>query len=130
MKKDNEGKIITPSTAHPWPQEIRVAKILASAGHIVKFIPKTNNTCADIYLDGVIYEIKSPLSSLTNSLEHILKDATKQSSNIIFDSSRMKHSRDYNTRNFLISQAKSRKQIKHLIFITKKGEIIDISALI
>ena len=46
------------------------------------------------------------------------------------EASRMKNARDDNTRKFLIVQARSRKQIKKLIMITKQGRIIDISALI
>ena len=113
-----------------WPQELRVAKILTMAGHNVEFLEETNMHRADILLDGVEYEIKSPRSSTANSLEHLLKKALKQSSNIIIDTSRMKKSRDDATRKFLVSQVRSRKQIKKLIMITKRGQIIDITALI
>ena len=113
-----------------WPQELLVAEILTLAGHDIEFLEETNIHRADILLDGIEYEIKSPRSSVANSLEHLLKKALKQSPNIIIDTSRMKNSRDDATRNFLVSQAKSRKQIKSLIMITKRGQIIDISALI
>ncbi|MBR6134414.1 hypothetical protein IKQ38_02960, partial [Candidatus Saccharibacteria bacterium] len=36
---------------------------------------------ADILLDDVAYEIKSPKSANSNTLEHVLKKALKQSSN-------------------------------------------------
>ncbi len=113
-----------------WLHELRVAEILTMAGHDIKFLEETNLHTADILLDGVEYEIKSPKSSTANSLEHLLKKALKQSPNIIIDTSRMKNTRDDKTRKFLIAQAKSRKQIKKLIMITKQGRIIDISALI
>lgn len=131
MKKNNKlGKVVIPAGANPWPHEKRVAKILALAGYYVEFIPESNIGTPDICLGRTIYEIKSPKSSNANSLEHLLKRALKQSSNIIIDTSRMKNARDDNTRNFLIAQARSRKQIKKLIMITKQGRIIDISALI
>lgn len=85
---------------------------------------------ADILLDGAAYEIKSPKSVNSNTLEHILKKALKQSSNIIIDTLRMKNALDDNTRRFLINQVRIRKQIKKLIMISKQGQIIDISSLV
>ena len=127
---NSRGRVIVPANANPWPHEQRVAKILALAGHAVEFIPESNTKTADILLDGVEFEIKSPKSANANSLEHILKKAVKQSCNIIIDTSRMKNIRDDNTRRFLVNQARLRKQIKKLIMITKQGQIIDVSALI
>jgi hypothetical protein len=124
------GKVVVPANANPWPHELRVAKILALAGYAVEFIPETNTKTADILLDGIEFEIKSPKSANANSLEHILKKAVKQSCNIIIDTSRMKNVRDDNTRRFLINQVGIRRQINNLIMITKQGQIIDISALV
>lgn len=129
MKK-KEGYVIIPGGVQPWPHEERVAKILAAEGCRVEFLPKGTVKTADILLDGVEFEIKSPKTTSANSLEHLLKKALKQSSNIIIDTARMKNSRDDNIRKFLIAQAKSRKQIKKLIMITKYRQVIDISALI
>ena len=124
------GKIIVPANVSPWPHEQRVARIFALAGYAVEFILESTTRTADILLDGVEFEIKSPRSGNANSLEHILKKATKQSCNIIIDTSRMKNVRDDNTRRFLINQVRIRKQIKKLIMITKQGQIIEISALV
>lgn len=124
------GKVVVPANANPWPHELRVAKILALAGYAVEFIPETNTKTADILLDGIEFEIKSPKSANANSLEHILKKAVKQSCNIIIDTSRMKNVRDDNTRRFLVNQVRIRRQINNLIMITKQGQIIDISALV
>lgn len=124
------GKVVVPANANPWPHELRVAKILALAGYAVEFIPETNTKTADILLDGIEFEIKSPKSANANSLEHILKKAVKQSCNINIDTSRMKNVRDDNTRRFLINQVRIRRQINNLIMITKQGQIIDISALV
>ena len=124
------GKVVVPANANPWPHELRVAKILALAGYAVEFIPETERKTADILLDGIEFEIKSPKSANANSLEHILKKAVKQSCNIIIDTSRMKNVRDDNTRRFLINQVRIRRQINNLIMITKQGQIIDISALV
>jgi len=129
QRSQKNGTFIAPGRKI-WPHELRVAEILTLAGHSIEFIKESNLHTADILLDGVEFEIKSPKTANTNSLEHLLKKALKQSPNIIIDTSRMKNSRDDNIRKFLITQAKSRKQIKRLIMVTKRGQIIDISALI
>lgn len=132
MMKDNslKGKVITPATINPWPHEIRVAKILALAGHAVIFLERTNLHTPDILLDGIEYEIKSPEAFNTNTLEHTIKDALKQSPNIIIDSSRIKKIRDDKIRAFLINLTRRQKQIRHMIMITKLGQIVDISSLV
>ena len=131
MKRSGKGKIVIPAGRRPWPHEMRLADILASAGHNIEFLPESNiKNTADILVDGVEYEIKSPITSKANSLEHVLKKALRQSPNIIIDTSRMKKSRDDNTRKFLINQMQTRKQIKKLIMVTKQGRIIDILSFI
>lgn len=131
MNTGKRGKIVIPANASPWPHELRVAKILALAGHAVEFIPERGVGTADIFLDGVEYEIKSPKTSNTNTLEHRLKDAVRnQSCNIIFDSARLKGMTDHNLQNWLIGRCKTQPQIKKMLFINKRGQIIDIKALI
>lgn len=130
MQHSHKNGTFIASGRRIWPHELRVAEILTLAGHNIEFIEESNLHTADILLDGVEFEIKSPKTSNTNSMEHLLKKALRQSPNIIIDTSRMKNSRDDNVRKFLIAQAKSRKQIKTLIMITKRSQIIDISALI
>ncbi|MBR3132273.1 hypothetical protein IKG33_02605 [Candidatus Saccharibacteria bacterium] len=106
MKNQKIGKVIIPANTNPWPHEIKVATILASAGHNVIFLKKSNLHTADILLDNMEFEIKSPKSANSNSLEHLLKKALKQSSNIIIDTVQMKNSRDDKVKKFLISQIK------------------------
>lgn len=124
----NKRGIYIPNGKNPWPHEMRVARILSAAGHYVEFIEETNLQTADIRLDGIEYEIKSPKSFNSNSFEHTLKRGTRQSPNLIIDSSRMRGVRDDKIRTFLVNQVKKQKQIKKLIFITKRGQIIDIFA--
>ena len=125
-----KGHVIIPAGRRPWPHELRVADILAMAGHVVEFIPESNTKTADIYLDGVEYEIKSPFTNKTDKIERNIKRGLKQSKNIIFDSSRIVQLRDDNLRRFLVNKARTQKQIGKLILITKHGQIIDIKSLI
>ena len=96
----------------------------------MEFINETSLCTADILLDGVEFEIKSPISAKTNSLEQLLKKALKQSPNIIVNSARIKSMRDCNLQKFLMSWAKTHKQARKIIMITKQGKIIDIFSLI
>lgn len=130
--KIKKSQIIIPAGLTPWPHELRVANILATAGHTVEFSPTRTQKTADILLDGIEYEIKSPFTDKANTLEHMLKRALRQSPNIIIDSSRTngKKIRDDQIRQFLVSKARCHKQIKRILFITRKGQIIDIKALI
>ncbi len=129
-KRGKQGRLVIPSDVFPWPHELRVARILATAGHVVEFLPVRNIKTADILLDGIEYEIKSPLTNKPDKLERVIKRALRQSKNIIYDSSRIKNMRDDNLRRFLIDKARQQSQIGELIFITKRGQIIDIRSLI
>lgn len=121
--------IFTPPGRKVWPHEMRTAKILATAGHSIEFLLEDSQKSPDILLDGVEFEIKSPKSMSVNTLEHLLKKGLRQCSNLIIDTSRTKM-RDDKMRDFLVSQMRKTKQIKRMIMITKKGQIIDIFSLI
>ena len=128
LDKPKAGVFTAPGRK-PWPHERRVADILALAGHYVEFLPEGNLHTPDIKVDGVEYEIKSPETEKVSSLEQSIRTALKQCSNIIIDSSRMKM-RDDRARRFLVKKCREQKQIKKMIFVTKRGEIIDIFGLI
>ena len=125
MKKIKIGKVIKPSNANPWPHEERLADILSKAGHTVEFIPEhTISGSPDVYIDGVRYEMKSPISDKPNTWEKRLKEAIRaQSNNIIFDTSRIKNKPDYEVFTWLRKKYKEQPQIKKLIVIDKKGKI-------
>lgn len=72
-----KGRVIIPAGRRPWPHELRVADILAMAGSVVEFIPESNTKTADIYLDGVEYEIKSPLTNKTDNKARTQKQIGK-----------------------------------------------------
>ena len=125
-----KGRIIIPADVNPWPQELRVARILAHEGYKVEFLAESKLRTPDIKLTGIEFEIKSPESFNPNTLEHKIKDALKQSRNIIIDSSRIGRIRDDKIKRFLIGQVQRQKQIKKMLFVTKRGKIIDISRMI
>lgn len=130
MKNKQAGIYIAPGRK-PWPHETRVAEVLAKAGYYVEFLAEGRLPGADIRLDGIVeYELKSPEYFNSNTLEHTIRKAIRQSPNIIIDTSRMKKVRDYQVRHFLIGQVYKNSRIKRLLMITKRGVIIDIMDLV
>jgi hypothetical protein len=132
MKSKNikRGRVVTPADANPWPHEQRVAKVLALAGHYVEFIPETNLKTPDIYLDNTIYEIKSPITDNPKKIIRNVKRALEKSPNVIIDSSRVKGLKDEAIRRALKNKVKDLPGLRSLLFINKRGQIIDIIALI
>lgn len=125
-----KGRVITPADANPWPHEQRVAKILALAGHSVEFIPEANLKTPDIYLDGTMYEIKSPITDNPKKIIRNVKRALEKCPNVIIDSSRVKGLRDDAIQRTLKNKVKDLPGLKKLLFINKRGQIVDIIALV
>lgn len=129
-KIKQKGRVITPADANPWPHEQRVAKILALAGHSVEFIPETNLKTPDIYLDGTMYEIKSPITDNSKKIVRNVKRAMEKCPNVIIDSSRVKGLRDDAIQRTLKNKVNDLPGLKKLILINKRGQIIDITVLV
>lgn len=129
-KNTKRGRVVTPADANPWPHEQKVAKILALAGHYVEFIPETNLKTPDVYLDNIIYEIKSPITNNPKKVVRNVKRALEKSPNVIIDSSRVKGINDEAIQRTLKNKVKDLPGLKNLLFINKCGQIIDIIALI
>lgn len=123
------GKVIIPASVSPWDHELKTAHALAQHGFTVEFVAVSNNhkaKTADVVIDGVLYEIKSPKTDKLSAVERNLKRATKQSSNIIIDSRRMSKL-DATIQKFLAQKLKRQKTIKKILFINRKHQVIDIS---
>ena len=125
-----KGRVVIPADANPWPHEIQVAKILALAGHSVEFIPEANLKTPDIYLNGTMYEIKSPITNNPKKIVRNVKRALEKCPNVIIDSSRIKGLRDDAIQRTLKNKVKDLPGLKELIFINKRGQIVDIIALV
>ena len=129
-------KIVVRNDNAPWPVATAPRKRLkhSSLLHLRKicateFIPTSIIKTADILLDGVEFEIKSPKRFNPNTLEHVVRDAIKQSTNLIIDTSRIRKVHDRRIQSFLIGQIYKNSRIRKLLMITKRGEIIDIKSL-
>ena len=133
MRRKTEGSIVIPANISPWDHELKTAHVLAQYGHIVEFVGVSYGhklKTADVMIDGVPYEIKSPVASKLSAVERNLKRAYYQSTNIVFDSRRMKRLPDKSIQKDLIKQFRLTKNIKHILFVNRKHELIDISTLV
>ena len=129
MAKKEQGQIIIQSGANVWPHELKTAEALAAAGYTVEFIrrsKKQHETSADCVIDGAVWEMKSPTASQLRRVQRTLRDALKQSRNVIFDSRRMKGLPDKAIERELRKWAVELKHLDRLLFVGRGGTVIDI----
>lgn len=123
----NKGKIIIGAGLNVWPHEMKTAEALASAGYTIEFIPRSNNAyerTADVLIDGVIYEIKSPVSHKKSMIQKNLRRALHQSCNVVFDSRRMKDLPNAVIEQEVRQRSVALRTLKHLIYISRRGEVV------
>ena len=122
-------KISLQTGALPTLEEIEVANFLASKGKSVRFLAPSqqdNVRTPDIEMDGVPWEIKSPVGKSANTIKRAFKTALRQSKYIIFD---LRHSKLPDQPNIDKSSKELTdiKSAKQLLIITKSGELLEIS---
>jgi len=133
MARKLKGSIIIPAGLQVWEHELKTAEVLAQRGYVVEFVAVSTHykiKSADVIIDDVLYEIKSPVASKLSAVERNLKRAYHQSVNIIFDSRRMKYLPDKFIQKELVKQFVLTKNIKSILFVNRKQEVIDISTLV
>lgn len=125
-----KGQIIIEGGAHVWSHELFIATALSNVGYTVRFIPEHGSVhSADAYLNNTIFEFKAPEGSTVKAVERNLVRALSQSSNIVISTVRMKKIQDRSVESFLIRRLREGKGIRHLIFVTREGKVIDINNL-
>ena len=124
--------IIEPGVDNVLPWEMHSALALKKLGYTVKFVPRHNSfRSADAYINNTLFEFKSPEGNTIKCVENNLQKAIRhQSKNVVIDSLRIKSIRDRSIQHYLIDRARRKRGLKRLIFITKTGRAIDITALI
>ncbi len=122
--------------AEPEPHELQTALFLRKLGKEVKFLAPANQAgikTPDILMDDLKWEIKSPVSNASRTIEHAFRSALKQSDNVIFDLRRSKASDAANlSRLTYVYRLIRGKKVKNLLVITKDddGHLIDINDII
>lgn len=125
--QNKEGKYIIPLGVRPEDHEYETADVFLKLGKDVEFI-RPNRTkgskTPDVKIDGVLWEIKSPLGSGKKTVEKQLQRASKQSKNIIFDGRRTKLSDDYMEKE-IAKKFDLVRSLRRIVFIGKDNRIID-----
>lgn len=125
------GKIIIEAGLNVWPHELRTAEALAKSGRTVQFVRRSevdHEKTADILINGVPWELKSPTASNMKAIERNLRRAVLQAECVVFDSRRMKGLPDQAIERELRACVQKRvRRLKHLLFVNRKGAVVDMS---
>ncbi len=128
--ENKNGKIIIPAGVNVWPHELDTAKALAANGFVVEFVKRHEGQyekTPDAIITGERWEFKAPNGSSMKAVEKNLRKGCDQSTNIVFDSARVKSIPDKAIERELRSCADGKiKKLKHLIFVNKHRTVIEI----
>ena len=127
MAKTKRGTVdISNLVTPPEKHELATANYFADMGKDVTFIRPSNIPGAyrpDILMDGIEWEIKSPIGKGKRTIEKNYHKAALQSKNIIFDLRRVKIP-DNQCLKQLEIEFKD-KHTKRLLVIRKNGELVE-----
>ncbi len=122
--------ILFEDGAEPEPHEIQTALFLRKTGVKVTFLAPKNLPgvkTPDISIDGAKWEIKSPVSAGSRSIEHAFRSAIKQSENVLFDLRRSKASDAANLAKIKRQiQLVRGKELRRVKVITKEMKMLDL----
>ena len=110
------------------PHELDTINFLAQKGHKIEILrptltPKNHNP--DIFMDGLVWEMKSPTTANKTTIKRLLKEASRQSENIIVDLRRAKVD-DRTSIKILKNEYSLRRVIKKVKIITKQGDELNL----
>ncbi len=121
--------VIVPKELYPKPsnREMTAAYILIDFFNSdIKFVIRSDNKTPDFLIDNKYWELKSPTGNGKYNLQHALRNAAKQSENVIIDA-RFSKIHINKIKNELNYQFKHSKNIKHLLLIDKQKNVVEIS---
>ncbi|MCL2471520.1 MAG: hypothetical protein FWF25_07250 [Propionibacteriaceae bacterium] len=113
----------------PEPHEVEAAWILARHfGAVVEFLRPSEGykmRTADMVMNGLIWEIKSPTGSGRTTIANQFRRASKQSSHLVFDARRVHLGND-----IVLAQVRKemvrRRHIRTVLFIAKDGTVLEV----
>jgi predicted ATP-dependent endonuclease of OLD family len=128
MKK--KGIVLIPDGYKPSANELWAAHIIAEYYDVrVEFIEPENRYMehtADVYVDGVPHEIKTPKSNKAKKVFDRLADGAKQADSLIVNSRETSVSTE-RIKGISMRVLERKRNIKKIIIIDGKGEITEIS---
>ena len=126
-----EGKIVIAPGINVWPHELKTAESLAEAGYVVEFVRRSEEKrarSADCIIGGELWEMKAPTASNLKAIEKNPRKALNQAQRVIFDCRRMKGIPDAAIeREVRICAAGRVRGLKCVLFVNRKGKVVDIS---
>ncbi|MDR0518634.1 MAG: hypothetical protein LBG82_01055 [Clostridiales Family XIII bacterium] len=129
--QSNIGQVIIPA-GHPNPpeaHEVEAAQILAAHyGCAIEFLLPVDDymrNTPDLTIQGIEWELKSPVGKSKNTIRRQLWRGAKQSKNIIIDARRTPL-KDDRIENVLRFEMEKRTSIKRLIFISKTSQVLEL----
>lgn len=123
-----KGRIIVPAGCDVWPHEMETARALAADGRTVEFMPRTEGErvkSPDIAMGGILWEMKAPEATTVDSLERVLRRASRQSPNVIVDAARAKNCGDPAFERRLRKAASAVKGLRRLVLV-RKSRIVSV----
>ena len=120
------GNITIAGDANVWPHEMETARALARDGRNVEFIDRggRGDGCADVRMDGLIWEMKAPRSDKMAMVQKNIRRALHQSPNIVFDVRRMKRLPDAAVEREVRKWANEVRTCKHALYVNRHGNVI------
>jgi hypothetical protein len=122
-------RVIIPVGLKPLPAsyELSAADLMAHYFKAdVEFVLRSNHKTPDFLISNVLWELKSPTGDGKYNVQHQIKAAAKQSSNVIFDARRSKRHMA-KIRQEVDHHFKHTKTVKRLILIDKNLKILEFS---
>jgi hypothetical protein len=119
---------IPPKPPFPEKHELMTASFLSNRGYDIEFISPSQikgSRTPDIIMSNLYWEMKSPISDGKRSIEHNIRDALRQSENIILDLRRLKISTE-KALSKINNEIQKTKKIKRFLVIIKSEELLDL----
>lgn len=120
------GKVFVPFGALPYRHETEIANLLIHTGDNVTFIKTSSQPTPDIRYQKLLWEIKSPIGKSSRTIENNLRNALRQSSNIILDLRRTAIP-DQKCLTYLTNHISNFHSLKNLLIVNKNSEILQLN---
>ena len=124
-KRPRPGKIILNGIKLE-PHELATLTFLSNLGEDIEIIPPTltpHTKNADLIMNGLTWEMKSPLINSKRAIERIFYRSTQQANNIIFDLRRIKNS-ETDIIDQLTKLFQATRKARNLLIITKNEKLL------
>ncbi len=121
-------RVIIPQNVYPVPErfEVSAASLLLDYFKAdIEFLQVTSIRTPDFKVNGVVWELKSPVGKSKHTIEMQLRRASRQSSHVIIDARRCKI-HIAKIRNQLRHHGHIKTHLKRILLITKTGVVEEI----